>query len=130
MDQGAAQAVRDIEETRERIGSNIHELEERMPPPAQLARKAAGIALGGGATGTAFWFAVRRMRRRNAKKKVTEQARIVLNVLPEDFIKKIGARMEDGQWRAWAGGFAGAWLLIRLAELRQLRGLKRTIAAR
>jgi hypothetical protein len=121
--------VRAIQETRDRIGSNIEELEQRLPPPAKMARRAAGVALGGGVGGTAFWFAVRKVRARRAKAKQAE-ANVVLRVLPDDFTEKMRERMEDGKWQAWLGGFAGAWLLIRLGELRQLRGLRRTLAVR
>ncbi|MCA1831265.1 MAG: DUF3618 domain-containing protein [Actinomycetota bacterium] len=127
MDQGTAQTVRDIEATRERIGSNLHALEERLPAPAKLARRATGVALGGGITGTAFWFAVRRIRGRRQRSKMEEARNVVVNIVPDRWMKTIEKQLKDGDFKNLAMGFGAAWVLIRLAELRQLRGMRRQL---
>ena len=48
MGQSSAETVREIEDIRDRIESNVRELEDRLPQPAVWAKKAVGIAVGGG----------------------------------------------------------------------------------
>jgi hypothetical protein len=134
MGQGSAQTVKEIEETRGRLETEIRELEGRLPRPAVWTKRLAGVAVGGGAAGTAFWFLVR--RRRKKKEKRSEQivrsqpVQTVIRVLPEDWSKKVSDVMEDGRWRPWAVGIGGAWILFRLAELRQLRRMNQALIAR
>ena len=118
MDKGTAQAVKEIERTRERLGSDLHELASRLPEPRRVARRAAGVAIGGGAGGTAFWFLVRRLRRQRQTSKV----------VPDEWTKRIGKELEDGRWKSWAAGFGAAWVFIRLSELRQMRAMRRDMA--
>lgn len=66
MGQGTAQAVREIEGIRERLESDLGELEGRLPRPAVWAKRLAGVAVGGGLGGVAFWRIVSRVRRRRA----------------------------------------------------------------
>lgn len=130
MVQTAAQTVKDIEETRARLGNNLHELEQRLPAPADLMRRVIGIAAGGGASGTIFWFAVRRIRKRRRAKRAEQERVAVVNLLPEELSAAIGEAFENGQWKGWVAGFGAAWLLFRFAELRQLRRMRFAMAAR
>jgi len=97
MGANAAETVREIEEVRDRLQSDVEVLEERLPAPAILAKRAAGIALGGGLAGAGFWFLAQRM----------------------------AERLDDERVKRWALAAGGAWILFRLAELRQLRKLVR-----
>jgi flagellar biosynthesis/type III secretory pathway M-ring protein FliF/YscJ len=130
MDSRAAQTVREIERTRDRLESNLHELESRLPAAAQSIRAIGGILAGSGAGGTVFWFAVRQMRKRRARKREEEARRTVVNVVPAEWIRAIERAAEDGKWRGWAAGIVAAWLLVRLAELRELRRMKSAMLAR
>lgn len=119
--------MKEIEETRARLDSEIRELEQRLPAPAVWAKRLMGLAVGGGAGGAVFWFAVKRLRRRREEKVEEEQVRAVVNVLPERWAESLSGVIEDGRWKPWAAMAGGAWLLFRLAELRQLRRLNRTL---
>jgi hypothetical protein len=128
MGQSSAETVREIEETRGRLESDIRELEERLPAPAMWVKKVAGIAVGGGITGAAFWFGVRRLRKRTAKKKASEQAtQAVINVIPDEWAKRLSSAMESGEWKGWMVIGGSIWLLLRLAELRQIRKTNRML---
>jgi hypothetical protein len=123
----AAQTVKEIEETRARLDSEIRELEQRLPAPATWAKRLMGLAAGGGAGGAVFWFALKRLRRRRRGKAEEKQVRAVVNVLPERWAESLARVVEDGRWKPWAAMAASTWLLLRLAELRQLRRLNRTV---
>jgi len=127
MGASAAQTVKEIEETRARLDSEIRELEQRLPAPAVWAKRLMGLAVGGGAGGAVFWFTVKRLRRRRKEKVEEEQVQAVVNVLPERWAESLSGVIEDGRWKPWAAMAGGAWLLFRLAELRQLRRLNRTL---
>ncbi len=129
MGASAAQTVKEIEETRARLDSEIRELEQRLPAPATWAKRLMGLAAGGGAGGAVFWFALKRLRRRHRRKEKEEekQVRAVVNVLPERWAESLSRVVEDGRWKPWAAMAASTWLLLRLAELRQLRRLNRTV---
>jgi hypothetical protein len=129
MGETAAETVREIEQTRGRLESEIRELEERLPAPARWTKRLVGAAVGGGAGGAAFWFAVRRIR---GRKKATEKERpveAVVQVLPDRWAEVLSDRLEDAQWKQWAAVAAGAWFLFRMAELRQLRKMNRVLVA-
>jgi hypothetical protein len=129
MDQATAQTVREIEQTRERLGTHLQELEERLPAGTTV-RKVAGFALGGGAGTTIFWFAVRRMRARRAAAAAKAPVRMVVNMLPDDVAKSMRKAIDDGEWKGWVAGIGTAWVLFRLAELRQLRKMRTAMIAR
>jgi hypothetical protein len=129
MDQGTAQTLRDIELTRERLDGHLQELEEKLPGGATI-RRIAGLALGGGAGTTVFWFVVRRVRKRRRATKLKQPAQMVVNVLPESLGKSMTKAMEDGTWKPYAAAAGGAWVLFRLAELRQLRRMRTAMLAR
>jgi F0F1-type ATP synthase membrane subunit a len=130
MGESAAQTVREIEETRERLDAELRELESRLPSAAVWTKRAIGMVVGGGIGATAFLFALRRLRKRKKQKAPETQVQAVINVLPEGLARSISDAIEDGRWRQWAGFALGAWMLVRLAELRQLRRMNRALFAR
>jgi hypothetical protein len=125
MGESAAQTVREIEETRERLDAELRELETRLPRPAVWTKRLVGMAVGGGLGATAFLFAVRRLRKRKTEKVQPAQVHAVINVLPEELAERLSGAFEDGRVRQWATAAAGVWVLLRLAELRQLRRMDR-----
>lgn len=130
MGQGAAETVREIEDTRERLEEDLRELEERLPAPAVWGKRIVGVAVGGGVAGTVLMFGFRRWRRKRAQQKAVEKAvpvSAVVNVLPEPIAEKVADAFEDGRWRGWAAGVAAAWVLFKLAELRQMRRLNQAL---
>jgi hypothetical protein len=128
MGKSSAETVREIEATRERLDAEIQELEHRLPPPARWAKRIAGVALGGGVAGSAFWFGVRKLRGRKKRQKVDpDRVQTVVQVLPEKWAERVSGAMEEGQWKLWAGAIAAVWLLLRLTELRQLRRMNRVL---
>jgi hypothetical protein len=127
MGESSAETVREIEDIRERLDADARELQERLPAPAAWAKRLAGLAVGGGMGGTVFWFAVRRVRSKRKAKAEAERARAVVQLLPDRWSTAVSEALEDGRWRAWAAGLAGAWMMFRLAELRQLRRLNRAL---
>ena len=133
MGESAAATVREIEETRERLETELTELQERLPAPAVWAKRAIGIAATGGAATTVAMFVIR--RRRAKKRRAQEAARLatpvsaVIQVLPEDWSERIRESLDDGRWKPWAAGAAGLYVAFRLAELRQLRRMNRALVA-
>jgi hypothetical protein len=125
MGQSTAQTVREIEETRERLDAELRELESRLPKPAVWTKRLVGMVVGGGAGATAFLFAVKRFRKKKKQKLPEAQVQAVINVLPEGMAERISDALEDGRVKQWAAAAAGVWMLLRLAELRQLRKLNR-----
>jgi hypothetical protein len=81
--------------------------------------------------GSMFWFGVKRVRRRRKEEKARKQAvQAVVQVVPERWASAVSDAMEQGTWKPWAGGIAAMWLLLRLAELRQLRKMNRMMVTR
>jgi hypothetical protein len=129
MGESAAQTVKEIEDTRERLDAELRELESRLPSAAVWTKRLVGMVVGGGLGATAFLFAVRRMRKRKKEKVPDTQVQAVINILPEGMAERISDAIEDGRWKQWAGLAVGAWTLVRLAELRQLRRMNRALMA-
>jgi hypothetical protein len=132
MGKSSAETVREIEATRTRLDHDLQELQDRMPAPAVWTKRLVGVAAGGGAAGSAFWFLVRRVKKRRrsrAKKEEAQRVQAVVQVLPEAWAKTLSEAMEDGRWKTWAGAAAGVWVVLRLAELRQLRRMNRLVMA-
>jgi len=124
--QRSAETVREIEQTREKLEGKLLALEERMPASLTFMKRVAGIAVGGGMGGTAFWFAVRRVRARKRKKEEAERPiNAVINLVPEQWADKVGEVMADERAKQWAAGVLGVWLIVKIAEIRQLRALRR-----
>jgi hypothetical protein len=124
MGASTAEKVREIEQTRERLADDFEDLEDRMPAIARMSKRAIGIVAGGGIGGTAFWFMVKRMRGRKGHKRHEQPVNLRVEV-PESW----GRMLEDDRAKAWATGAAATYVVLRLMELRQLRALRRSIAA-
>jgi hypothetical protein len=129
MGTSAAETVKEIEDTRDRLEAEIRELEVRMPKPAVWTKRLVGVAVGGGVSGTLFWMGVRRMRSRRAEKQREVAVPAVVQLIPDGVSTRIAAALENGQVRTWAAGIGVAWLALRLAELRQLRRMNRALVA-
>ncbi len=124
MGQTSVETVKEIEETRERLEGKLLALEERMPALTSVKR-IAGLAIGGGMGGTVFWFVVKKARARKGKKKQGQPVNAVINVVPEHWATKVEEMMADDHAKQWALGFAGVWVILKIAEIRQLRALRR-----
>jgi len=129
MGTNPAETVREIEDTRDRLESEIRELEVRMPKPAVWTKRLIGVAVGGGVSGTLFWIGIRRIRSRRAEKQQQVAVPAVVQLMPDGLSSRIAAAFENGQVRTWAAGIGTAWVVLRLAELRQLRRMNRTLVA-
>ena len=130
MGESAAQTVREIEESRGRLERDLRELEGRLPAPARWAKRVAGVAVGGGVAGSMFWFGVKRLKKRREKKAPAAKAQqAVVQLVPDEWTKRMSKAVEDGEWKGWLVLAGGAWLLFRLAELRQLRRTNKLILA-
>jgi hypothetical protein len=126
----SAETVREIEETRERMQGKIMALEDRMPQPAMWMKRIAGIAVGGGAGGTMFWFAVKRVRARKRRKEEAQMPmKAVVNLVPERWQEKIEDAMADENAKQLALGAFAVWVLLKLAEMRQMRAMRRAMMA-
>jgi len=124
----AAETVTEIEDTRDRLESGLRELESRLPRPAVWTKRLIGVAVGGGVSGTMFWFGVRRIKNRRAAKK-QPQMQAVVQLLPEGVGQRMSEAFENGEARTWALGIGAGWLVLRLVELRQLRRMNRALLA-
>lgn len=69
MGQSAAETVAEIEQIRDRLDGEIHELQERMPAALVAGKRVAGIAAGGGVAGSLLWMMVRHRRKKKRAKK-------------------------------------------------------------
>lgn len=127
MGQSSTETVKEIEEVRERLDGNIRKLEERLPAPAIIAKRLAGVAVGGGVGGTVLMFAVRRMR--SSKEKRTATPALSVELIPDRWMRELTDAVRDGRARRMAAGAGALWLAVRLAELRQLRRLNRALVA-
>lgn len=129
MGQSTAETVKEIEDVRERLDGDLRELEDRLPPARTVKRIAAfGLT---GTTGTITLWMIRK-RRANKKKKQQETAamRAVVQVVPDRWAKQVAESLEDGTWRRPAAYAAGAYVVFKLSELRQLRRMNKMLAAR
>ena len=112
-------------------------IRETMQEPSADGRRTALLtgltAAGGGGT---VWLIARRARKRRQRKeaeKATRQAvsrvQEMAQRLPGRWTDTVSDRLEDERWRIWAFTVAVlAWVLLRTAELRQLRRLNRAMA--
>jgi hypothetical protein len=131
MGKNAAETVAEIETTRERLDAELTELQDRLPAPAVWAKRMIGVAVGGGLAGSAFWFGVKRLRRKRKEEKAKKEAvQAVVQVVPERWAKAMSEAMAEGTWKAWAGVIVALWAVFRLAEIRQLRRTNRLLVTR
>jgi hypothetical protein len=127
MGQSAASTVREIEDIRGRLDAEMRELERRLPQPAVWAKRAVGVAVGGGVTGMVLLSALRRRRKKRRAAEPSRVLRPVVQVVPEGTAERLSSALADGRWKPWVAAGAGAWLVLRLLELRQLRRLNRRL---
>jgi uncharacterized protein involved in response to NO len=131
MGQSSAATVREIEDIRSRMDSNMRELERRMPQPGIWMKRMAGVVAGGGAAAIVTSAVLKRTRRRKREQRVANvDARVpqaVVQVVPAPVAERLAEAMEDGRWKRWAVLAGGVWLVVRLIELRQLRRVNRTL---
>jgi hypothetical protein len=130
MGKNSAETVKEIEETRDKIESEIRVLEDRLPKPAAWTKRLVGVAVGGGVGGALFWFGVKRVRnRRKAKKQQPAPVNAVINLLPDNLSERVSSALENGQAKNMVLAVGGVWLALRIAELRQLRRMNRALLA-
>jgi hypothetical protein len=127
MGQSAAATVREIEDIRDRLDAGMRELERRLPQPAVWAKRAAGVAVGGGVTGLVLMSVLRRRKRKRRAAEPSRPVQPVVQVVPEGTAERLSAALADGRWKPWLAAGAGVWLAMRLLELRQLRQLNRQV---
>ncbi|HEX2069788.1 MAG TPA: hypothetical protein VHH54_06250 [Actinomycetota bacterium] len=132
MGQSTDPIVRHIGEARERLGTELQEFEDRLQ---QRNTRRALLPIAGAVVATGAALLVVRGVRRRAKAKAAAQrfpARMIGKVLPSRVGKAASKMSEDERWRVWAlaAGVGGIWTAVRLAELRQLRRLNRTLAVK
>jgi transposase len=131
MGQGSAATVKEIEDIRSRLDTNMRELERRMPQPAVWAKRVAGLAVGGGTAAlvtVAILKRVRGRRKRTAAERLKgHPAQAVVQVVPAPVADRLAEAIEEGRWKQWAAVAGGVWLAVRLIELRQLRRVNRAL---
>ena len=126
--------MRQIEEARERLGTELQEFEDRLQDRLPTARRTV-LPIAGAVVATGAAVLVIRGVRQRAKAKAAAQrfpARIIGRVLSARAGKATSKTSEDDRWKLWAlaAGIGGVWTAVRLAELRQLRRLNRTLAVK
>ena len=72
MGETAAETVREIDATRERLDGNLRQLEGRMPAAAKMAKRAVGALAGVGFLGLATRFALRRRGKKEGDRRVRD----------------------------------------------------------
>jgi hypothetical protein len=130
MGQSSAATVREIEDIRSRLDTNMRELERRLPQPAVWAKRLAGVVVGGGVAAVVTVALLRKARGRKRSARARLEARpaqAVIQVVPAPVADRIADAMEDGRWKRWAAVAGGVWLAVRLIELRQLRRVNRAL---
>jgi hypothetical protein len=131
MGQSSASTVKEIEEVRSRLDSNVRELERRLPQPAVRMKRLAGLVVGGGTAAIVTVAVLKRVRggrkSRRAGRLEGHPAQAVVQVVPAPVADRLAAAIEDGRWKQWAAVAGGVWLAVRLVELRQLRRVNRAL---
>jgi hypothetical protein len=128
MCESSAQTVREIEDVSNRLDGELREFEDRMPPMRTVKRVAAGLLTG--TTGTVTFWMIRRRRKSKKKKQESPGVQAVVQVMPDRWAKQVAESLQDGTWQRPAAYAAGAYLIFKLAELRQLRRTNKLLAAR
>jgi hypothetical protein len=130
MGQSSASTVREIEDIRYRLDTNMRELERRLPQPAMWAKRMAGLVVGGGAAAVVTVALLKKSRGRKKAARARLEghpAQAVVQVVPAPVAERIADALEDGRWKQWAAVAGGVWLAVRLIELRQLRRVNRAL---
>lgn len=134
MGQSATQTVAEIEQIRTRIDQDLHELQARMPQPVVWAKRAVGVAVGGGVGGAALLMLLRRRRKKRQGADLQRFQRVVL--VPLEALGRL--RTADGDEIAvdhgprtggrsiglmvWGAAAAGVFAGMRIAESMTRRG--------
>ncbi len=130
MGQSSAATVKEIEEVRGRLENNMRELERRMPQPAVWAKRAVGVAVGGGISAFILMKVVKKARKRRKPTGAvmgSQPVQAIVQVVPDQVADRVADAVERGTWKQWAAAGAGVWLAVRLLELRQLRRMNRAL---
>jgi hypothetical protein len=130
MGQSSASTVREIEDIRSRLDTNMRELERRMPQPGVWAKRMAGVVVGGGAAAVVTVALLKKSRDRKKAARARLEGRpaqAVVQLVPAPVAERIADALEDGRWKQWAAVAGGVWLAVRLIELRQLRRVNRAL---
>lgn len=126
MGESAAETVREIEEVRGDLEGKVRVLEQRIPVVGVWAKRAVGLAVGGGAGSTVFWFVVRRLRSRGKKKAQPKRAASTPGATVIEFsVPEIPDKAVP-----WIYGAAGVWVVLRLAQVREARRTNKLLARR
>jgi hypothetical protein len=116
--QSSAETVKEIEDIRGRIDSNMRELEDRMPQPAIWAKRLVGIAVGGGIGA----LVLRSVLKKGGGK--------VKDRLKRDEESSAGAGGGGGGSKLWMAALTAAVVGIGIVQVRQLQRLNRSLATR
>jgi hypothetical protein len=130
MGESSASTVREIEDIRSRLDTNMRELERRMPQPGVWAKRMAGVVVGGGAAAVVTVALLKKSRDRKKAARARLEghpAQAVVQLVPAPVAERIADALEDGRWKQWAAVAGGVWLAVRLIELRQLRRVNRAL---
>jgi hypothetical protein len=72
MGETAAETMREIDATRNRLDGELRQLEGRLPAAAKVAKRAAGAAAGMGILGVVARFAMRRRKHKEGDRRVRD----------------------------------------------------------
>jgi hypothetical protein len=72
MGETAAETMRELDATRNRLDGELRELEGRLPAAATVAKRAVGAAAGVGALGVAARFVLRRRKHKEGDRRVRD----------------------------------------------------------
>ncbi len=126
MGESAAETVREIEEVRGDLEGKVRVLERRLPAATVWAKRGVGIVAGGGVGSTVFWFVVRRLRNRGKTKQLKGKRQPVAGTTVIEFaVPEISDKALP-----WIYGAAGVWVVLRLAQVRELRRTNKLLARR
>jgi hypothetical protein len=72
MGETAAETMREIDATRNRLDGELRQLEGRLPAVAKVAKRAVGAAAGVGVLGVVAWFSMRRRKNKEGGRRVRD----------------------------------------------------------
>jgi hypothetical protein len=72
MGETAAETMREIDATRNRLDGELRQLEGRLPAAAKVAKRTAGAAAGVGVLGVAAKFVMRRRKNKDGDRRVRD----------------------------------------------------------
>jgi hypothetical protein len=129
MGQGTAETVRELDEIRDRLESDMDELHTRLPAPEVWAKRLVGVLVGGGAAGSALIFLTRRARGKK-RAAAAAPARPIIKAMPARFARAIGGTPTGARRRPWVPFLVAGSLVLLLAEVRELRKLREAVSRR